>query len=81
MANILLPDLPGLVHGIVQVEPFVRIQCDGCGFVYDGQPGKLALAVILSGILFNPRRYRDPHSPDRRRLCRTCRAAAWPERN
>lgn len=76
-----LPDLPGKVHGIVQVEPFVRIQCDGCGFIYDGKPGKVAAGIILSGILFNHRLYRHPQHPDRRRLCRSCRAVEWPGNN
>lgn len=75
----LLPDLPGTVHGIVQLEPFVRIQCDGCGFIYDGKPGKVALGVILSGITFNAKRYHSKRDPDRRRLCRSCRSIAWPE--
>ena len=78
MALPLLPDLPGKVHGIVQIDPFIRIQCDGCGFIHDGEPGKAALAVISSGILFSPRRYHDPRNPDQRRLCRTCRATEWP---
>jgi rubredoxin len=61
LAMALLPDLPGLAHGIVQVDPFIRIQCDSCGFIYDGEPGK------------------DPKRPDRRRLCRSCRAVEWAE--
>lgn len=72
-----LPDIPGKVHGIVQVDPFIRIQCDGCGYVYDGKPGKAAMAVILSGILFNHRLYQHPRNPDRRRLCPSCRATEW----
>ena len=79
LALVLLPDLPGLVHGIVQVYPFVRIQCDGCGFVYDGEPGKVALGILVSGIVFSPKRYQDPQRPDRRRLCRSCRATEWAE--
>lgn len=75
----LLPDLPGKVHGIVQLEPFVRVQCDGCGYIYDGKPGKVALGVILSDILFNPRLHEHPRNRDRRRLCRSCRAVEWPD--
>lgn len=79
LALVLLPDLPGLVHGIVQVEPFIRIQCDGCGFLYDGEPGKVALGILLSGIQFSAKRYHRTHGPDRRRLCRSCRSAEWSE--
>jgi hypothetical protein len=77
VALVLLPDIPGLVHGIVQIDPFVRIQCDGCGFVYDGKPGKTAGAILLSGIVFDTKRYQHPQRPDRRRLCRSCRAVEW----
>jgi hypothetical protein len=76
LALLPLPDLPNKVHGIVQLVPFVRVQCDGCGFIYDGPPGKVALGVILSDILFNPRRY---SAGDRRRLCRSCRSVEWPD--
>lgn len=79
LALVLLPDLPGLVHGIVQIDPFVRIQCDGCGLIYDGQPGKTALGILTCGIVFSPKRYQHPQRPDRRRLCRSCRAAEWAE--
>lgn len=75
----LLPDLPGKVHGIVQLEPFVRIQCDGCGFIHDGKPGKIATGIILSGIYFHHRRYRSAIDQDRRRLCRSCRSVEWPD--
>jgi hypothetical protein len=79
LALVLLPDLPGLVHGIVQVDPFVRIQCDGCGFIYDGTPGKVAFGILTCGIVFSSRRYQHPQRPDRRRLCRSCRAVEWAE--
>ena len=70
----LLPDLPGAVHGIVQMEPFVRIQCDGCGFIHDGDPGKAAIAILTSGIRFNM----SAHSRgDHRRLCADCRKREW----
>lgn len=75
----LLPDLPGKVHGIVQLEPFVRIQCDGCGFIHDGRPGHTAVAILTAGIRFSPRRYQRRVDPDRRRLCRSCRAVEWPD--
>jgi hypothetical protein len=74
----LLPDLPGKVHGIVQLEPFIRIQCDGCGFIHDGEPGKAAFAIITCGIVFSPRRYRAVNGQrDTRRLCRDCRKSEW----
>lgn len=62
----LLPDVPGKVHGIVSLDP-PTIQCDGCGATFS-QP-KLAMAVLLSGIRFDPRRY---GRGDRRRMCTTC---------
>lgn len=68
------PDLPGVVHGIVSLDP-PRIQCDGCGHVHEGAPGRLALAVIVSGIRFNPRRY--AAGTDRRRLCESCASSEW----
>jgi hypothetical protein len=75
----LLPDIPGKVHGIVQVEPFVRVQCDGCGYIHDGKPGKGNLAVIQSDIHFNVRRCHTarPEDRDTRRLCRGCREREW----
>ncbi|MFJ8815454.1 hypothetical protein [Amycolatopsis thermoflava] len=79
LALVLLPDLPGKVHGIVQMDPHIRIQCDGCGYIYDGEPGRPALAVILSGIRFNARRYHSARDRDRRRLCRECRKTEWGE--
>jgi hypothetical protein len=75
----LLPDIPGKVHGIVQLEPFVRIQCDGCGYLHDGAPGKTAIAILTCGINFSPRRYRHPRHPDTRRLCHDCRKSEWNE--
>lgn len=68
----LRPDLPGFVHGIVSVDP-PTVQCDGCGWTYSH--ARMALAVILSGIRFNPR------LGDDRRLCRTCaNTEGWEER-
>lgn len=79
LALVLLPDLPGKVHGIVQLDPFVRIQCDGCGHIHDGEPGKTAFAILTAGIQFSPRRCQRRTNPDRRRLCRACRAVEWTE--
>lgn len=74
----LLPDIDGKVHGIVQIEPFIRIQCDGCGYIHDGEPGKTAVAILTCGIRFSARRYHGNH-PDTRRLCRDCRKTEWDE--
>lgn len=81
LALTLLPDVPGLVHGIVQMEPHIRIQCDGCGYVHDGDPGKAAFAIITCGIKFSTRRYRAarPEDRDTRRLCCDCRQSEWGE--
>lgn len=76
-AENLLPDVDGLVHGIVQLEPYVRIQCDGCGYIHDGEPGKTAFAILTCGIRFNARRYRSATDRDTRRLCRDCQKAEW----
>lgn len=72
----LLPDVAGRTHGIVQVEPFIRIQCDGCGYIHDGAPGKAALAVLTCGIKFNTRAHA---RGDQRRLCVDCRRRKWAE--
>lgn len=76
----LLPDVPGLVHGIVSLDP-PTIQCDGCGHLYvhtDG--GTLAVAIIRSGINYYPMRYNLPADHplhDQRRLCADCRSREW----
>lgn len=66
----LLPDIPGLVHGIKGCDPYV-IQCDDCGLVLtkgDREP----LVIFLYRICFNPR------DDDDRRLCADCwREAGW----
>lgn len=77
MSGTLLPDVEGKVHGIVQWEPFIRIQCDGCGYIHDGEPGKAAIAVITCGIVFSPRRYHSVGQRDTRRLCPGCRKTEW----
>lgn len=71
---VLLPDIPGYVHGIVAIEPQTTVQCDGCGTTATGTP---AQAVIHSGIRFG----RPKDGPrDGRRLCRDCRKeAGWIE--
>lgn len=61
-----------LVHGIISLDP-PTVRCDGCGHEATGD--SLALVVLTSGIVFNPRLY--GHGDDRR-LCRECRiAAGW----
>ena len=61
----LRPTLPGCVHGIVSLDP-PTVQCDGCG--YEHSHRTLAIAVLCSGIEFNPR-----VSGGGPRLCRECR--------
>jgi hypothetical protein len=62
-----LPTMPGLVDGIVSMDP-PRVQCRGCGVIATGVTGKAALLILTSGILF--------HVADGRtkRLCAACRA-------
>ena len=75
---ILLPDVPGKVHGIVSLDP-ITIQCDGCAKLADhrtlGLPGDHHnLTILTCGIVFNPALYPD----DDRRLCRDCaKEAGW----
>lgn len=57
-----LPDLPGLAHGIVSLDP-PTIQCDGCGLLHTATT--IGWAVIGSRIIFT-------HGRDRR-LCVACR--------
>lgn len=66
--------MSALVHGIVSVDP-PRIECDECGYRHTGESGKLGVAVILSGIRFNPRTYSS--GEDRRRMCRYCARLHW----
>ena len=64
---LLLPDVPGKIHGIVSLDP-PTVQCDGCCATYTGRT--LARAVMFH---FSPRREHDD-----RRLCRDCaKAAGW----
>ena len=68
---LLLPTVPGKVHGIVSLDP-PTIRCDGCGHEATGRT--LAMVVRYSGIEFDPARY----LADPRRLCRGCRIkAGW----
>lgn len=54
----LRPDVPGHVHGIVDLDP-LTIQCDGCGLLAVKPEGKLPGAFIArSGITFDVRRDR-----------------------
>jgi hypothetical protein len=59
-----LPDLPGIVHGLVSLDP-PRVQCDRCGLVVTGDD--LAMTVLFGGIRFD---FRDGYT---RRLCDDCR--------
>lgn len=59
-----LPDLPGKVHGLVSLTP-PTVQCDGCGHRYSRD--SLGMAVLTSGIFFNPRA-----DDDHRRMCADC---------
>lgn len=69
-----LPDLDGYVHGIVGLNP-PTVQCDGCGKLY--RRDSIALAVLTSGIQFNPRA-----TNDHRRMCATCwERAGWHDDN
>lgn len=71
--GVVLPTLPGLVHGIVSKDPY-EVQCDECLVVRGGNaPRHKGLQIIFADMLFNPRRY----PGDRRRLCRECRATHW----
>jgi hypothetical protein len=62
-----LPTMPGLVDGIVSLDP-PQIQCRGCGVLATGATGKVALLILTCNILF--------HVADGRtkRLCTDCRA-------
>ena len=71
-ANNLQPTLPGMVHGIVSVDP-PGVQCDGCGYVHTS-------ITLPHAVQFGPRfnshwYFRTPG--DQRRLCDTCATHAW----
>lgn len=72
------PTLPGMVEGIVCLEPFT-IQCRECGAV-DTQESVRAPAsrphvtVLLSSIRFHPTVWTTGHT-DNPRLCKACRQA------
>lgn len=61
------PDLPNTVHGIISDNP-PKVQCDGCGLIVTGPPGKMNMTIVLSHITFS---FRDGYQ---QRLCRECRA-------
>lgn len=65
MGGMMLPDMPGLVHGIKGVEPYV-LQCDGCLAVF--LQGDIPLVSFLHTVRF--------HHPERgqfnRRMCAEC---------
>ena len=75
---ILLPDVPGKVHGIVSLDP-LTVQCDGCAKRVDHRTLGLSsdhhnLTILTSGIEFNSHL----SGIDDRRLCRDCaKAAGW----
>lgn len=68
------PTMDGCVHGILSLDP-VRIQCDGCLHIYEGDP-KLpkGAQIVLSRINFNHILY---DQGDKRRLCTGCRKTEW----
>ena len=68
-AENLLPTVPGMVHGVVGVDP-LRFQCDRCGFVASAADMPMIIAAHSSG--FDTRFTGDP-----RRLCAECREARW----
>lgn len=61
----LLPDVPGLVHGVKGKNPW-RVQCDGCLTVFSGE----WLLPVAKSAVFNNR------SGSSDRLCHPC----WEER-
>ena len=72
---LLLPDVPGKVHGIVSLDP-PTVQCDGCGHEATGD--RLGFLIVTCGIKFNPALYQTGR--DQRRLCSGCRKeVGWDE--
>lgn len=71
-APVLLPDVPGCVHGIVALDP-PTVQCDGCAWTYSDRT--FPMALINSGIVF----HRLGRRADPRRLCSSCRDQEWGE--
>lgn len=68
----LKPDVPGRIHGIVNLDP-VQVQCDGCGRIDEGK--HFGLTILQSSIVFCPAEYA---KGDERRMCVDCRAkAGW----
>lgn len=62
--TVILPDIPGRVHGIKSEDPFV-VQCDGCGTCIT-HDGRQALTTFFGTIFFSPA---DNY---RRRMCAEC---------
>lgn len=62
-----LPTVEGRVDGVVSLDP-PMLQCRGCGVVHTDRPGKLALLILTSNIIFHVGDGRT------RRLCADCRA-------
>jgi hypothetical protein len=73
----LLPTVADCAPRIVGLHP-VRIQCDECKGIHEGESkyGD-AMNIILCRIRFNPRRYHDGVTGDKRRLCSECAATEW----
>lgn len=60
-----MPDLPGYVHGIKSINPWI-VQCDGCGGTRSG--AKASEAILgRDRIEFNPR----ANTPEIR-MCHAC---------
>lgn len=72
------PTLPGMVEGIVSLDP-LTIQCRGCGVVDTSgslrvREDRVAMVIILSSIRFHSTVWTTGHT-DNPRLCRACRQA------
>jgi len=65
-------------RGIVSMNP-PTVRCDACGRE-SSHPTSIHLAVIGSGMYFNPKRVASLVNPDHRRLCKTCAWDEWPEK-
>lgn len=58
----ILPDIPGIVHGVKSVDPYV-LQCDGCLAVF--VQGDAPLVTFLQDVTFH---YSQPGN----RMCAVC---------